>query len=279
MKRFSETEKWRDPWFRSLKPSQKLLFLFIVDNCNNAGFWEEDKDYACYATGMNVEEYEGAVKGLARGLIGASGWYWVKNFLKHQKNDTINPENRAHVQILKLLAEQSQRFNASECFRGFLAPYKGLLSPLGIGKGKGKGIGKKEGEIQEGKDEKAPPKMDGFEEFWSSYPKKKAKGDAEKAWREKGCFTKLDQILTAIKRARSSPDWKKDNGQFIPHPATWLNRKGWEDDIAIPSRPKQTNGTAVELEVPNLIEEMRLRRKQEEAARSEGCPEGMEWVL
>lgn len=117
----------------------------------------------------------------------------------------------------------------------------------------------------------------GFEDFWLAYPKRKGKGDAEASWKRQKCHKLLEQILTAIRRAKSSPEWKKDNGQFIPYPATWLNRKGWDDDIVIPSRPK-TNGAIQheELVVPNLIEEMRLRREAEEVARCEGMPEGME---
>ena len=25
--------------------------------------------------------------------------------------------------------------------------------------------------------------------------------------------------------------WKKDNGKYIPYPSSWLNAKGWEDEI------------------------------------------------
>ena len=25
-------------------------------------------------------------------------------------------------------------------------------------------------------------------------------------------------------------DWEKDDGRFIPHPSTWLNAHGWEDE-------------------------------------------------
>jgi hypothetical protein len=145
MKRFSETEKWKDPWFRGLRPASKLLFLYIVDSCNNAGFWEEDKDFSCYSTGLNSEQYDGAIKGLNRGLIGADGWYWVRTFLKHQKNSELNPDNKAHKQIISLLREQAERFKSAPEFQQFIAPYKGLLSPTGIGIGKGQ-----VGEVQEG---------------------------------------------------------------------------------------------------------------------------------
>ena len=41
-------------------------------------------------------------------------------------------------------------------------------------------------------------------------------------------------LLQALDRQRQSRDWKKDNGQFIPYPATWLNREQWKDEDAYP---------------------------------------------
>ena len=71
----------------------------------------------------------------------------------------------------------------------------------------------------------------GFEAFWFAYPKKKKKGDAEKAWKGlKPTHDLQDVIAQAIERGKASNDWQKDNGQFIPYPATWLRAKGWEDE-------------------------------------------------
>ena len=73
------------------------------------------------------------------------------------------------------------------------------------------------------------PSPDGFGAFWSAYPRKAGKGDAEKAWKAtKG--VNLQTILQAIERARATEQWRKDGGQFIPHPATWLRQKRWEDE-------------------------------------------------
>lgn len=73
-----------------------------------------------------------------------------------------------------------------------------------------------------------------FEKFWLEYPKRKSKGQAEKA------FLKIDpdgllltKMIATIEEAKKSEDWLKENGKYIPYPATWLNAKGWEDEHKI----------------------------------------------
>lgn len=70
-----------------------------------------------------------------------------------------------------------------------------------------------------------------FEEFWSVYPKKKAKEAAKKAWvKLKPDETLGKTIITAVLKTVNTADWKKDNGKYIPYPATYLNGKRWEDE-------------------------------------------------
>jgi hypothetical protein len=72
-----------------------------------------------------------------------------------------------------------------------------------------------------------------FARFWDSYPKKVAKGKAEKAWSTLDPSEQLTAtILDAVERAKNSVNWRKDGGQYIPHPATWLHQRRWEDEIS-----------------------------------------------
>lgn len=73
----------------------------------------------------------------------------------------------------------------------------------------------------------------GFDEFWSAYPKKLSKGYAQKAWnRIKPNAVLRATMLQAIEAQKNSDGWTKDNGKFIPHPATWLNGRRWEDETS-----------------------------------------------
>jgi HNH endonuclease len=91
---------------------------------------------------------------------------------------------------------------------------------------------------KEGAGEKEKGKgTNGFACFWDAYPKKKSKGQAEKAWLKiKPNEQLLATMLAKIEQARTSVEWTREGGQFIPHPATWLNAKGWEDEYTPPSQ-------------------------------------------
>lgn len=87
------------------------------------------------------------------------------------------------------------------------------------------------------------PPLVGFEQFWDRYPRKVAKKAALKAWDKLAPTNGLqEQILTALMLQASSEAWTRDSGQFIPHPATWLNGRRWEDEVLPPTihLPKAT---------------------------------------
>ena len=144
MNRFSETDKWKDSWFRKLSAPSKLLFLYILDTCDNAGFFEMDTEMCAFITKMEEKHVLGAIKGLNRSLLGADDrdeLFYVKNFLRHQRNLPLNPENNAHKQILRIIDEKKIHFKSNEKY------FRGLLAPL-YSKGKGTSKGSSKGKVK-----------------------------------------------------------------------------------------------------------------------------------
>jgi len=77
----------------------------------------------------------------------------------------------------------------------------------------------------------------GFEEFWSEWPnseRKVAREQCESRWR-KACHGIEDRVVAAVRAAKESDAWRKDNGAFIPAPLTWLKRASWEGQEAVAS--------------------------------------------
>ena len=84
--------------------------------------------------------------------------------------------------------------------------------------------------------------IDRFNVFWKQYPRKVAKPNAEKAWLKiKPDDVVLKKMLDAINRQGLAGR----EMQFVPHPASWLNAKRWEDEITAPT----TNVTNIERRV------------------------------
>ena len=106
-KRFTDTEKWGDSWFQNLQPVEKLLFYYLIDKVDNAGFYEISYRYLTFEIGFSRAEIEGALKGLQRGLVvGSKGLedgakIYLKNFLKHQNILPLNLRNNYCKNVLK----------------------------------------------------------------------------------------------------------------------------------------------------------------------------------
>jgi hypothetical protein len=111
----------------------------------------------------------------------------------------------------------------------------------------GKHLGQHQGEqpapIQEGRIEnkekrkntaQASPSL-GFDRFWNAYPRKVGKPSAQRTWRTVWkklnlgrVPTLMQQILAGIERWKQTEQWQVET--YIPHPATFLNDRRWEDD-------------------------------------------------
>ena len=83
----------------------------------------------------------------------------------------------------------------------------------------------------------------GFALFWQAYPKKVAKPSAIKAFKAvKLKDGEIDSILTDIETRKESDDWIKQDGKYIPLPATYLNNRRWEDGETAHTGPLKVNG-------------------------------------
>ena len=71
-----------------------------------------------------------------------------------------------------------------------------------------------------------------FDSFWDLYPRKVAKASAFKAWGKiKWSDGLVDRLLLALKAQVAFWEEQKTKFDYIPHPATWLNNKRWEDQV------------------------------------------------
>lgn len=143
-KRFTETDKWKDCWFLDLSPEAKLVFIFLCETCDTAGFCQRHDRMTSAFTGVPQDRLEAIYGALSKSVIQRENLFWVANYLHHQKNLPLNYENNAHKGAMESLVRNAHLFSSYyPDFIGFtvekLKECLGAGLPLtrGIGKGKG----------------------------------------------------------------------------------------------------------------------------------------------
>jgi hypothetical protein len=117
-KRFIDSEIFKSPSVRALKAPYKMLWLYLINDCDHAGIWIVDFDIASLYLGHKYDANE-TLKALGDKVVicdGGKRWY-LPDFVDFQYGD-LNPENRAHKSVLDKL----ERFGLLE--------NKPLTSPL-----------------------------------------------------------------------------------------------------------------------------------------------------
>jgi hypothetical protein len=137
--RYTNTDKWKDAWFSKLKPMEKLLFNYLCDNCDCAGFIEIIEKNWASDIGCNLNIIEGARKGLERGLIYSitNDCIYLRTFLRHQKNLPLNENNQCHKGIFKRFELYKHKFNIVDINQFIEGAWKGLERGYGNGNGIG----------------------------------------------------------------------------------------------------------------------------------------------
>lgn len=240
--------------------------------------------YVCEDLGWSPETLsEGFRELLAKGFVTRDerlNWVFVTNFLKFNGPENPNQAKAmmkafdrvpdglaAKSQLAKRLNEQLAKFpgckvepnpnpseTVSEGYRNTESESESeSYSPLPpIGGDASSSTTKPSRASRPKTDAEADPR---FSQFWEVYPRKVAKAGAAKA------FEKLDpspellvKILAAVAVQSRSDQWLKDGGAFIPHPATWLNGRRWEDQaVTAVVAPRSTEPLSEEASLQKIL--------------------------
>lgn len=100
VKRFTDTEKWKDPWFRKLTPRLKTFWSLLCDLCDSAGVLQVDWDRFTFEVGESITEADLAFFGPERIQILPNGRILIKKFIPFQYG-TLSTACPAHKRILE----------------------------------------------------------------------------------------------------------------------------------------------------------------------------------
>ena len=125
-KRFTDTDKYKKPFIRSLPGAYKLFWDYLYHECNNAGLWIVDFEIAQIYIGIDMpisrkKALELYNKNNPKIVELSNGKYWfIPSFIKFQYG-ILNPKNNAHKSVIDKLSQFKEKINLAP----YLAPHLG----------------------------------------------------------------------------------------------------------------------------------------------------------
>ncbi len=116
-KRFTDTQKWQEDWYLDLPIVYKVFWIYICDNCNHGGIYKPNKRVFELLIGekINLEKFlEEINRDKVRIIKLGNGRWYLTSFIEFQYGNTLNPNNRVHKSILKLLNDNDINWDGTQ---------------------------------------------------------------------------------------------------------------------------------------------------------------------
>lgn len=258
--RLTDSNKWDDAWFADLIPDMKLLWLYLVDQCDHAGIWKVNKRMADFKIGKSMDWslVESAFKGR---LFTTNPEYWfIPKFLTFQYGKALKRGDAINSAI-RLLKTSSYLDVAVDVLGD---PLNTLLTlsdgSLETPKAKAKAIAKAEAvvDVEEGMGETKERRdkiREWFEVLWKNYPEDRRSGKAMalKSFRKR--VKTHNDALWAADALEKYLESKTVKDGFIKNASTFFaNLEDYADERRdLPG----TTGPTTEPTTANLLEGLR----------------------
>lgn len=105
-KRFTDTEKFNDKWYRKLPILQKVIWEYLLAECNHAGILEKfDIELMSFKIGQEITKkdldyFKNRIVFISDSVI------FIPKFIKFQYG-RLNPESKVHASVLRELKKYS----------------------------------------------------------------------------------------------------------------------------------------------------------------------------
>lgn len=120
-KRFTDTEKWKKPFVRGLQTPYKMLWMFMLDECDHAGIFIPDWDIIEIYLGHRFER-ENVLETFGSNVIDLENGYWfIPDFITFQYGQ-LNKKNRVHASVINRL----NQFDIDIDIKPLRSPLEGL---------------------------------------------------------------------------------------------------------------------------------------------------------
>lgn len=231
--------------FLDMPHSTQLLYFHLNMRADDDGFINNCKNImrmiACKEDDLKILITKKFVIPFESGVIVIKHWR-IHNYIQNDRyTETKYKEEKS---LLSLDENKSYTLKEGQCIQNGYSldtQNKSKNKILDINNIYGQNEGKNIGQNIDQKEEWETQ----FEKFYKEYPKKVKKQDVKKWFKKNRPSSKLfSSMINRLEQFKTSNDWQKDGGQYIPYPTTWLNQKRWEDEsiqVEIANRTKNVS--------------------------------------
>lgn len=230
-KRFTDTNKWEDPWYMDLSPEFRSAFEYVLDKCSNIGLWKPNKRLCEFCIGFKVDwDAFAAALGKERLAVLDNGDWWLLKFIDFQHGvldeDSKSKPIMAYIRELKKHNLWIDYQKGMDTLKG-----KGKGNGKGRGEGKGKGIELFCQEFEEARKLFPGTKL-GYKSEFDNFRKKYKDWNGLLPLLKPAITAQIEYRDAALREDAFVPVWK--NFQ------TWINKRCWEEEPGVIKRKPRT---------------------------------------
>ena len=133
-KRFTDSEKWKDPFFEGLKNELKLAWLYLLDDCDHAGIWKKSIKRLNFSLDSDLTEEELLTAFKERIVVLNSDKWFIPKFVTFQYgNDFIKSKQKSVVSAVNILNQNNLIKELSNGYLTLSIPLPNPIDTLSIG--------------------------------------------------------------------------------------------------------------------------------------------------
>lgn len=263
---------WETDEARDMTPEEKYFWMYLQtnSNVNTLGCYVFRMRKAMDETGYNRETIEKLLEKMVQTLrilydkntgevflLNSSEIYWNKstNAKRAITADLNEIKSKTLLETAKTMLQKHGIFAGNEVENAENTAFscdewqeRTTKDNEGQTRTTKDNLGEEEKEEEEKEEKIFNGKSAEFLAFWKAYPNKKNKQTAIIRWDRMNVTPALyKKIMEGLERAKNSREWAEKDGKYIPHPASWLNAGGWENEYRTlqptePEKPKPPTG-------------------------------------
>jgi len=215
-KRFTDTEKWKRPWYRQLPLKAKIVWQYLCDDCNHAGIWFGDFELLSFQVNFKVS-HEDLSNWFDEKIVKIGDKYFIPSFFDFQYKTTKDnfSAKKSALRILRDLGLVDENMKFLNNIGGGGDSGGTLLESTSIGISIIKGIGKSKRAFD-------------FEKIYESYPLKKGKSKGiEKCKSQIKTDEDYSNLEKAVASYKALCEKEETESQYIKQFSTFMGC--WRD--------------------------------------------------